>query len=193
MGFMLVDHRCRARRLALLAAWIDYPQHGRMCLIPGGAWGEVFRKLSRKLRLDARTIWRRSSPACARSAEAMDAVPDGPRGALTRAASGGVEPIALPASIWGFRLPRDRRGDHRATRARTGLRRVPAQPRCGGQSPFILQSPAARSRVYCACRGRPAGRTQHPAGQPRCHRRSGASRRCAAPSSPTSRTNCARR
>jgi hypothetical protein len=54
LGFMLLII-AQSRRLAVLAAWIDYPDHSEFP-DSGGVWGEVFLKLSRKLRLDARTI-----------------------------------------------------------------------------------------------------------------------------------------
>jgi two-component system phosphate regulon sensor histidine kinase PhoR len=74
LGFLLLVI-AQAKRLSVLLAWLDAPETAES---PDarGAWGEVFLKLSRRLRHDARRI-EDAEGALASFRNAMDAVPDG--------------------------------------------------------------------------------------------------------------------
>ena len=141
VGLLLVV-MLQTRRLALLAAWIDGPQPAE---VPnsGGAWGEVFRKLARKLRLDARALAEVEASLSSFS-EAMDAVPDG---LVVLTDDHQVQWANRAAGEHlGIRLPRDRGAIIEQLVRAPGFAEYLGSP--AGQSPFILQSPAARSRVY---------------------------------------------
>ncbi|HRQ94003.1 MAG TPA: phosphate regulon sensor histidine kinase PhoR [Candidatus Accumulibacter phosphatis] len=140
-GFMLVV-LLQTRRLALLAAWIDGPQQAD---VPdsGGAWGEVFRKLSRKLRLDARALAEIETRLNSFS-QAMDAVPDG---LVVLADHSQVQWANRAAGEHlGIRLPRDGGAIIQQLVRAPGFAEYLGSP--AGQPPFILQSQAVRSRVY---------------------------------------------
>ena len=140
-GFMLVV-LLQTRRLALLAAWIDGPQQAE---VPdsGGAWGEVFRKLSRKLRLDARALAEIETRLNSFS-QAMDAVPDG---LVVLADHSQVQWANRAAGEHlGIRLPRDGGAIIQQLVRAPGFAEYLGSP--AGQPPFILQSQAVRSRVY---------------------------------------------
>ena len=140
-GFMLVV-LLQTRRLALLAAWIDGPQQAD---VPdsGGAWGEVFRKLSRKLRLDARALAEIETRLNSFS-QAMDAVPDG---LVVLADHSQVQWANRAAGEHlGIRLPRDGGAIIQQLVRAPGFAEYLGSP--AGQPPFILQSQAARRRVY---------------------------------------------
>ncbi|MCB1942452.1 MAG: phosphate regulon sensor histidine kinase PhoR [Candidatus Accumulibacter sp.] len=132
----------RTRQLSLLAAWLDAPD-GSELPDAGGAGGKVFRKLARKLRHDARS--RQAVEERLRSfREAMDAVPDG---LVILDSSHQIHWSNRAAGEHlGIRLPRDSGAiiEH--------LVRTPgfAEYLAGSDAsaPFVLQSPAARTRVY---------------------------------------------
>jgi len=140
-GLMLVV-LLQTRRLALLAAWIDGPQQAE---VPdsGGVWGEVFRKLSRKLRLDARALAEVETTLGSFS-EAMDAVPDG---LVVLAEHHQVQWANRAAGEHlGIRLPRDGGAIIQQLVRAPGFAEYLSSP--AGQPPFILLSSAARSRAY---------------------------------------------
>ncbi|MCM8613679.1 phosphate regulon sensor histidine kinase PhoR [Accumulibacter sp.] len=140
-GLMLVV-LLQTRRLALLAAWIDGPQQGE---VPdsGGAWGEVFRKLSRKLRLDARALAEVEARLGSFS-DAMDAVPDG---LVVLSENHQVQWANRAAGEHlGIRLPRDGGAIIQQLVRAPGFAEYLSSP--AGQPPFILLSPAARRRAY---------------------------------------------
>ena len=149
LGFMLLII-AQIRRLAVLAAWIDYPDHSEFP-DSGGVWGEVFLRLSRKLRLDARTI--DEVEARLKSfADAMDAVPDG---LVIFDASHQIQWSNRAAGEHlGVRLPRDDGAIIEQLVRTPGFADYLRSP--DARAPFILQSPAARSRVY-AIRAVPLG------------------------------------
>jgi CheY-like chemotaxis protein/PAS domain-containing protein len=145
LGLLLIV-LMQTRRLTILAAWLDAPEHAR---VPdaGGAWGEVFVKLSRRLHHDACRV--EEVEAGLRSfREAMDAVPDGlvildasHQIQWSNRAAG--EHLGIqPAARW--------RRDHRATGAHSGLRRLPRQPR-------RPQLPSSSSRRRRAAASMPSG------------------------------------
>ena len=141
LGLLLVVI-VQTRRLALLAAWIDGPERAEFP-DSGGAWGEVFRKLSRKLRFDARSLSEVEASLRAFT-EAMDAVPDG------LAILDGSHQIQwcnrAAGEHLGVFLPRDRGAIIEQLVRTPGFADYLRRP--DRQTPFILQSPAARTRVY---------------------------------------------
>ena len=150
LGWLLIV-LMQIRRLTVLAAWLDAPDHAR---VPdaGGAWGEVFTRLSRRLHHDARRV-EEVEAELQSFREAMDAVPDG---LVILDASHQIQWSNRAASEHlNIQLPRDG-GAIIEQRVRTpGFADYLGSP--DGQAPFILRSQAARSRVY-AIRAVPLGK-----------------------------------
>ncbi len=140
----------QTRRLSVLAAWLDDPDC-RESPDAGGAWGEVFVKLARKLRHDALRLAELEAGLHS-FREAMDAVPDG---LVILDANHQIQWSNRAAGDHlGVCLPRDA-GAIIEQRVRTpGFAEYLGNP--DAPAPFILQVPAARSRVY-AVRAVPLG------------------------------------
>jgi PAS domain-containing protein len=131
----------------------------------GGAWGEVFVKLSHRLHQDACRDRGGRGPTAIVCQEAMDAVPDG---LVILNASHQIQWSNRTAGEHlGVQLPRDGGAIIEQLVRTPGFADYLDSP--DGHSPFILQSPAVRSRVY-AIRAVPAGGAQPSADQPRCDR-----------------------
>ena len=139
LGFMLVVF-AQTRRLSVFMAWIDNREHAEFPDF-GGAWGEVFLKLSRKLRSDARSL--EALEASLRSfREAMDAVPDG---LVILDGSHRIQwnNRAAEAHL-GIRLPQDTGAIVEQLVRTPGFADFLVSP----DAPFLLQSQAIRTRVY---------------------------------------------
>jgi two-component system phosphate regulon sensor histidine kinase PhoR len=153
LGLLLIV-LMQTRRLTILAAWLDAPEHAN---VPdaGGAWGEVFVKLSHRLHQDACRV--EEVEAGLRSfQEAMDAVPDG---LVILNASHQIQWSNRTAGEHlGVQLPRDGGAIIEQLVRTPGFADYLDSP--DGHSPFILQSPAVRSRVY-AIRAVPLGEHSH--------------------------------
>lgn len=150
LGWLLIV-LMQIRRLTVLAAWLDAPDRAR---VPdaGGAWGEVYARLSRRVHHDARRV-EEIEAELQSFREAMDAVPDG---LVILDASHQIQWSNRAASEHlNIQLPRDG-GAIIEQRVRTpGFADYLGSP--DGQVPFILRSQAARSRVY-AIRAVPLGK-----------------------------------
>jgi two-component system phosphate regulon sensor histidine kinase PhoR len=141
LAFMLVVV-VQTRRLAVLLAWLDSPGSAGFP-DTGGAWGDVFLKLSRKLRHDARTL--EAVEARLRSfRDAMDAVPDG---LVILDASHRIQwhNRAAEAHL-GIRLPRDTGAIIEQLVRTPGFADYLGSP--DPTASFLLQSAALRTRVY---------------------------------------------
>lgn len=149
LGLLLVVV-LQTRRMSVLAAWIDDPQHADPP-DTGGAWGEIFLKLSRRLRHDAQSL--DDVKAGLQSfRDSMDAVPDG---LVILDANHQVQWSNRAAGDHlGVRWPRD------AGAIIEQLVRTPGFAEYLGsreaQASFTLQAQAARPRVY-AVRAVPLG------------------------------------
>ncbi|WP_300336839.1 phosphate regulon sensor histidine kinase PhoR [Accumulibacter sp.] len=140
LGFCLVA-MVRSRQLSMLDAWLDAPDGSEP---PAGvAGGKVFRKLTRKLRQDLRG--REVVEARLRSfREAMDAVPDG---LVILDSSHQIHWSNRAAGAHlGIRLPRDTGAIIEHLVRTPGFAEYLSSP--DAETPFVLQSPAARTRVY---------------------------------------------
>lgn len=151
LGWLLIV-LMQTRRLTVLAAWLDAPDRAGRVPDAGGAWGEVFTKLSRSLHHDARRV-EEVEAELQSFREAMDAVPDG---LVILDASHQIQWSNRAAGEHlNIQLPRDG-GAIIEQRVRTpGFADYLGSP--DGQAPFILRSQAARSRVY-AIRAVPLGK-----------------------------------
>jgi two-component system phosphate regulon sensor histidine kinase PhoR len=140
----------QSRRLALLAAWIDGPE-GAEFPETRGAWGDIFLKLSRRLRHDLRH--RQELEARLRSfRDAMDVVPDG---LVILDESHQIQWSNRAAGDHlGVYLPRDGGAIIEQLVRTPGFAEYLARPQ--EHPPFILESPAARPRIY-AIRALPLG------------------------------------
>jgi two-component system phosphate regulon sensor histidine kinase PhoR len=141
----------QSRRLALLAAWIDGPE-GAEFPETRGAWGDIFLKLSRRLRHDLRH--RQELEARLRSfRDAMDVVPDG---LVILDESHQIQWSNRAAGDHlGVYLPRDGGAIIEQLVRTPGFAEYLARPQ-DVHPPFILESPAARPRIY-AIRALPLG------------------------------------
>ncbi|SBT08665.1 Multi-sensor signal transduction histidine kinase [Candidatus Accumulibacter aalborgensis] len=155
LGFLLVVC-AQTHRLSVLLAWLDTPGRADSAHYPdaGGAWGEVFLKLSRKLRLDAKNL--AAVEASLRSfREAMDAVPDG---LVILDGSHRIQwhNRAAEAHL-AIHMPRDTGAIIEQLVRTPGFGDYLGSP--DATAPFLLQSPAARTRIY-ALRVVPLGERQ---------------------------------
>ena len=149
LGFLLVVVM-QTRRLLMLSAWLDDPDRSASP-DAGGAWGEVFRKLARKLRHDALSLAELEA-GLKSFREAMDAVPDG---LVILDANHQIQWSNRAAGDHlGVRLPRDAGAIIEQLVRTPGFAEYLGRP--DGHAPFILQAPAARTRVY-AVRAVPLG------------------------------------
>jgi len=141
LGLLLVVI-VQTRSLASFAAWIDDPQRSD-APDHAGEWGEIYLKLSRRLRVEARA--RDEIEARLRSfTDAMDAVPDG----LVIVDGNHQVQWANRAAgdHLGIRVPRDGGAIIEQLVRTPGFAEYLGKP--GEPSPFIVQSPAARARTY---------------------------------------------
>ncbi|WP_374683765.1 phosphate regulon sensor histidine kinase PhoR [Accumulibacter sp.] len=131
-----------ARQLVALLAWLDAPEK-RAFPHAGGAWGEVLGKLSERLRDDRRG--RQEVEATLHSFRgAMDAVPDG---LVIVDASHRIHWSNRAAGAHlGIHLPRDSGVIIEHLVRTPGFAEYLASPDV--HSPFVLQAPAARTRIY---------------------------------------------
>lgn len=132
----------RSRQLSMLSQWLESPDDSRDA-DAGRGGGEVLAKLGRRLRDDARS--RETVEARLRSfREAMDAVPDGL--VIVDAAHRIHWGNRAASHHLGIRLPRDAGVIIEHLVRAPGFAEYLAASDAG--VPFVLQSPAARTRVY---------------------------------------------
>jgi two-component system phosphate regulon sensor histidine kinase PhoR len=141
LGFLLLVI-AQAKRLSVLLAWLDAPDTAES---PDarGAWGEVFLKLSRRLRHDTRRI-EDAEGALTSFRNAMDAVPDG---LVILDAHHQIQwSNRAAAGHLGIQLSRDHGAIIEQLVRTPGFAEYLDDPHA--QAPLLLQSTAVRTRVY---------------------------------------------